>query len=56
MAARKRPDKTEPTPPDKDVREKQDPGHTGADFLRDLAKATSDKAREKLGLPSSRRD
>jgi hypothetical protein len=55
MAERKRPEKTEPTPPDEDVREKQDPGHTGANFLRDLAKATSNKAREKLGLPSSGR-
>jgi hypothetical protein len=56
MAARKRPEKTKPKPPPKDVREQQDPAHTDADFLRDLAKATSNKARKKLGLPSSGRD
>ena len=56
MAARKRPNKTKPTPPEKDVRDKQDPAHSDDDFLRDLAKATSNKARKKLGLPSSGRD
>jgi hypothetical protein len=52
--ARKRPEKTSPSPPQRDV--KQDPQHTEADFLRDLEKATSNKARKKLGLPSSGRD
>jgi hypothetical protein len=52
--ARKRPEKTTPTPPKRDV--KQDPGHTEADFLRDLGKATSNRARKGLGLPSSGRD
>jgi hypothetical protein len=50
--SRKRPEKTEPTPPQRDV--KQDLGHTEADFLRDLEKATSNRARKKLGLPSGR--
>lgn len=49
---RKRPEKTAPTPPGRDV--KPDPGHTEADFLRDLAKATSNQARKRLGLPSGR--
>lgn len=31
-----------------DVREKQDPEHTESDFLRDLEKATTDRASEKL--------
>jgi hypothetical protein len=53
MAVRKRPEKTEPSPPNKDVVEKMDPAHSDADFLRDLGKATSNKARKKLGLPSS---
>jgi hypothetical protein len=38
--ARKRPEKTEPSPPEKDVREKRDRGHTEADFLRDLERAS----------------
>jgi len=50
--SRKRPEKTEPSPPQRDV--KQDPGHTEADFFRDLEKATSNRARKKLGLPSGR--
>jgi hypothetical protein len=49
---RKRPEKDRPTPPKEDV--KQDPGHTEADFFRDLEKATSNRARKKLGLPSGR--
>lgn len=52
--ARKRPEKDTPTPPERDVR--QDPAHTEADFLRDLAKATSNQARKKLGLRPSARD
>lgn len=29
-----------PSPPPEDIQELQDPGHTEADFLRDLEKAT----------------
>lgn len=54
MPAKKRPDKTKPTPPGEDVVEKIDKKHSDADFLRDLEKATTDKARKKLGLPSGR--
>jgi hypothetical protein len=46
--------KESPTPPGEDVVEKIDKKHSDADFLRDLEKATSDKARKKLGLPSGR--
>jgi len=53
MAERKRPEKQAPTAPERDVVEKMDPKHSEADFLRDLGKATSNKARKKLGLPSS---
>lgn len=49
---RKRPTKDAPTPPQRDV--KQDPRHTEADFFRDLEKATSNRARKRLGLPSGR--
>ena len=48
--ARKRPEKAAPTPPKRDVAEKQDPVHSEADFLRDLGEATSNRARQKLGL------
>lgn len=44
--ARKRPEKTSPSPPEGDV--KQDPQHTESDFLNDLLKATSNEARSKL--------
>jgi hypothetical protein len=57
MPARKRPEKTEPTPPKQDVLEKQDPEHTETDFLQDLDKATRriDEAKERLDdLPSER--
>ena len=54
MADRKRAQKDAPTPPGEDVVEKIDRKHSDADFLRDLEKAASDKARKKLGLPSSR--
>ncbi len=46
--ARKRPEKRSPTPPERDVTEKQDPGHNEADFLRDLEKATSNQAKKRL--------
>jgi hypothetical protein len=52
MPPRKRPLKTDPTPPEEDVVEKIDPKHSDEDFFRDLEKATSDQARKKLGLPS----
>jgi hypothetical protein len=54
MAERKRPSKEKPTPPGEDVVEKLDPKHSDADFFRDLKKATTDKARKRLGLPSGR--
>ncbi|MGO9760335.1 MAG: hypothetical protein ACLP1Q_03610 [Solirubrobacteraceae bacterium] len=47
MPARKRPIKTEPTPPEPDVRELQDPEQTEADFLRDLERVTTNRAKEK---------
>lgn len=50
--ARKRPEKTTSSPPQRDV--KQDPAHTEADFLRDLEKAASNRARKKLGLRGGR--
>jgi hypothetical protein len=50
--ARKRPEKAGPTPPKGDV--KQDPAHTEGEFFRDLAKATTNRARKKLDLPSGR--
>jgi hypothetical protein len=46
--ARKRPLKTEPTPPEQDVRELQDPEQTVEDFLRDMERATTNRAAEKL--------
>jgi hypothetical protein len=46
--ARKRPEKTAPVPPAQDVVDKQDVGHTEADFLRDLEKASSNQAKRKL--------
>jgi hypothetical protein len=48
MPARKRPVKIEPTPPERDVRELQDSEQAEADFLRDLEKATTNRAQEKL--------
>lgn len=48
MPARKRPEKTKPTPPKPDVRELQDSEQTEADFLRDLERATTNRADEKL--------
>jgi hypothetical protein len=48
MPARKRPLKTKPTPPERDVSELQDPGHAEADFLRDLERAATNNADEKL--------
>ncbi len=54
MPERKRPAKDKPTPPSEDVVEKMDPEHSDEDFLRNLRKATTDKARKKLGLSSGR--
>lgn len=48
MAERKRPEKNEPTPPEKDVAELQKPDQTEADFLRDLDRATTNRADERL--------
>jgi hypothetical protein len=52
--ARKRPEKQRPSAPAPDVAEKQDVGHTEADFLRDLARATSNKARKRLAARAAR--
>jgi len=54
MTEKKRPQKTKPTPPSEDVVEKIDPKHSDDDFLADLQKATTNKARKKLDLPSGR--
>jgi hypothetical protein len=51
MSAKKQP-KTAPTPPSEEVAALLDPEHTDDDFFRDLAKASSDDARRRLGLPS----
>jgi hypothetical protein len=48
MPARQRPEKTEPAPPEQDVAALQDPDHSEADFLRDLEKASTDRADEVL--------
>ncbi len=42
------PEQKRPKPPTKDVRELQDPEHTEDDFLRDLEKASTDQAKERL--------
>lgn len=42
---RKRPTKASPTPPERDVAEKQDPNYPKTDFLRDLRKASSNRAK-----------
>jgi hypothetical protein len=47
MPARKRPEKTEPTLPERDVRELLDPEQTEADFLLDLERVTTNRAKEK---------
>ena len=52
MPARKRPEKTKPTPPEQDVRELQDAEHVEADFLRDLDRAATDRSAEKLAKAS----
>jgi hypothetical protein len=46
--ARKRPEKTEPTPPERDVTEKQNPDQSEADFLRDLERASTNRSEERL--------
>ena len=55
MPARERPQKLEPTPPEKDVRELQEDDHSEADFLRDLDRATTNRADERLD-EAARRD
>jgi hypothetical protein len=52
---RKRPTKTSPTPPERDVRDKQDPKHTVDEFLRDLRKASSNRAKPPRPAGSARR-
>lgn len=42
---RKRPQKPGPTSPERDVRDKQTPGYRKADFLRDLRRASSNRAK-----------
>ena len=49
MPARKRPKK-----PKGKTRKHQDPSHTEADFLRDLEKASTNRAKRLLGRPSAR--
>ena len=49
MPARKHPKK-----PKGKTRKRQDPSHTEADFLRDLEKASTNRAKELLGRPSDR--
>lgn len=46
--ARKRPEKKVPTPPDRDVTDKQDPSYTERDFFRDLGRVTTNDAKRKL--------
>jgi hypothetical protein len=48
MPARKRPQKTVPTPPGEDVAKLVDPEHSDEDFLRDLEKGSTDRASEQL--------
>jgi hypothetical protein len=55
MPARKRPEKPKPTPPERDVVEQQDADQTVEDFLRDLDRASTNRATEKLEK-ASRRD
>ena len=52
MPARKRPEKTKPTPPEQDVRELQDAEHVEDDFLRDLDRAATNDSKRKLAGPS----
>jgi hypothetical protein len=49
---RKRPAKNAPTPPERDVTEKQDPGYSKTDFLRDLRKASSNRAKPGPARPA----
>lgn len=49
---RKRPQKSTPTPPERDVQDKQDPGYKRADFLRDLRRASSNRAKPLPMRPS----
>jgi hypothetical protein len=52
--ARKRPEKKAPTPPERDVAQKQDPQHTVKDFLGDLERATANDAKRKLAERAAR--
>ena len=42
------PERKRPELPPEDIREQQDPEHTEEDFLRDLQKASTDRAKERL--------
>lgn len=56
MPARKRPEKTAPTRPERDVRKLQkEAGQTEEDFLADLDRASTKEAEEKLER-AARRD
>ena len=48
MPKRIRPEKITPTPPEKDVAEKQSRDHSEDDFLRDLSRAATNRSAEKL--------
>lgn len=52
--ARKRPEKTASTPPEKDVREKRDPAHTETDFLGDLDRVATNRAKQRLASEHDR--
>jgi hypothetical protein len=55
MPARKRPEKSKPTPPERDITEQQDAEQTVEGFLRDLDRASTNRSAEKLEK-ASRRD
>jgi hypothetical protein len=52
---RKRPEKKSPTPPERDVTDRQDPEHSEADFMRDLARVSTNRSKQKLA-ERARRD
>lgn len=58
MPARKRPEKNEPAHPEKDVADLQEQDQTEGDFLRDLDRAATNRADERLAEDEkpSRRD
>ena len=54
MAERKRPEKRRASRPAADVVELQDPKQTESDFLRDLERASTDRAKERLAKAAKR--